>query len=354
MTPPSSGLRVLVVRMSAFGDIICSLPLLRSLRDALPDAHIGWVIDSRFQELLADEPAIDALHVAPLSRWKKLTRNPLQWPGLLRERKAFRAELREARYDVCLDAMGILKSGLIARMSGAQRVVHMATGRIAGRTRAFPGERVTPRSPHAVDRFLCLASAVGGDIEHPRFDLHIPDAARAAGNALVDGHEFASSGPLVALNPGAAAPHRMWPAERFGQLARRLSERIGARILIVGGPREVELAEGIAREADVGALCTAGKTSLLELAAVLDRCDTLVTGDTGPQHVGYALGKHVVALFGPANPQSTGPYGPGHAVIQKPFPCQPCYAHPTCKDFPCMKAIEVEEVVEAVRAVLGA
>ena len=351
--PPAGPESVLIIRMSALGDIICALPVLRAIRDSFPETRVGWVVDSRFEGLLAPDPDIHRLHVAPVSRWKKLSKSPLAWPRLMSERRGLDRELRQARYGVCLDLQGILKSGFIARAAGARRTLHMGSGRIAKRTWLFPGERIAPISPHAVERMLPLAAAIGADISNPRFDLFIPEDDRRHADALFAALPFTNSGPVIALNPGAAAVHRMWAADRFAALAGRLHSELGARVVVIGGPSETALAEGIARDSGIDPLCTAGKTTLLQLAAVLDRCEVLVTGDTGPQHIAYALGKHVVSLFGPANPLSTGPYGPGHAVIQHPFPCQPCYAHPTCKDFACMKAILVDEVLDAVARVLA-
>ncbi|NSW56757.1 MAG: glycosyltransferase family 9 protein [Armatimonadetes bacterium] len=351
--PPAGPESVLIIRMSALGDIICALPVLRAIRDSFPETRIGWVVDSRFEDLLAPDPDIHRLHVAPVSRWKKLSKSPLAWPRLISERRALGRELRQMQYEVCLDLQGILKSGFIARAAGAKRTLHMGSGRIAKRTWLFPGERIAPISAHAVERMLPLAGAIGADISRPRFDLFIPQSDRTHAEHLFAAHSFATTGPVVALNPGAAAVHRMWAADRFATLAGRLHRELDARVVVIGGPSEVPLAQGIARDSGIDPLCTAGKTTLLQLAAVLDRCDVLVTGDTGPQHIAYALGKHVVSLFGPANPLSTGPYGPGHVVIQHSFPCQPCYAHPSCKDFACMKAIEVDEVFDAVARVLA-
>ncbi|MBP8955251.1 MAG: glycosyltransferase family 9 protein, partial [Armatimonadetes bacterium] len=314
--PPAGPESVLIIRMSALGDIICALPVLRAIRDSFPETRVGWVVDSRFEDLLAPDPDIHQLHVAPVSRWKKLSKSPLAWPRLMSERRGLDRELRQARYEVCLDLQGILKSGFIARAAGAKRTLHMGSGRIAKRTWLFPGERIAPISPHAVERMLPLAAAIGADISNPRFDLFIPEDDRRHADALFAAHPFTNSGPVIALNPGAAAVHRMWAADRFAALAGRLHSELGARVVVIGGPSETALAEGIARDSGIDPLCTAGKTTLLQLAAVLDRCEVLVTGDTGPQHIAYALGKHVVSLFGPANPLSTGPYGPGHAVIQ--------------------------------------
>lgn len=335
--------------MSAFGDIICALPVLRSLRASFPNARIGWVVDNRYEELIAQEPELDEVLVAPLGRWRKMARSPASWPRLFAERRRLTRELRHAGYDVSLDLQGIMKSGFIARAASCPRNLQMAGDHLGNKQWFFPGERVPENGPHAVDRMLPLAAALGADISRPRFDLHVPEDARDYARQMLESHGFDTNGPIVALNPGAFAPHRIWPADNFVAAAQCLREQINARIVILGGPDEVDLGERIAREADVNALCTAGKTSLLQLAAVLQCCHVAVSGDTGPMHLAVGVGKPVVALFGPANPARTGPYGEGHIVIQKPFPCQPCYAHPTCRDYACMKAIEVEDVCQAVR-----
>jgi ADP-heptose:LPS heptosyltransferase len=202
---------------------------------------------------------------------------------------------------------------------------------------------------------LPLAAALGADISRPHFDFAISAQARQWAEQTFAAYDFGSNGPVVALVPGTSAAHRVWPAERFAAAAAKLHHDLGARMVVLGGPGEVELAEGIVRDSGVPVLCTAGKTGFVELAAVLERCDVAISGDTGPMHLAAAVGKPVVALFGPANPERTGPYGPQHIIIQKPVPCgsQPCYGHPTCQDFACMKAIEVDEVVAAVARLVG-
>ena len=343
----------LIIRMGAFGDIICALPALRALRSAFPEARIGWVVDEKFRAIIAADPDIDEIFTVPLARWERQAKSLIRLPGIIRELSALRRGLRCAKYDVCLDLQGLIKSGVVARMARCGRTLQMAGDRLSRLQWAFPAERVEPHGPHAVDRMIPLAAAVGANVTAPRFDLHIPQDAREGAQRLLDQHEFGVDGPLVVLQPGAGAVHRMWPQDSFVQAARELRRRDGARIVISGGPGEEELAGEIAARADVGALCVAGQTTPLELAALLELCDVAVVGDTGPMHVAAAVGTPTVALFGPANPERTGPHGDHHIVIQKPFPCQPCFAHPTCKDYACMAAIGVDEVVEAVVELAG-
>ena len=344
---------ILLIKMSAFGDIICALPTLRALRAVFPQARIGWVVDERFRELVECEPQIDEVVVAPLGRWGKEARKVANWPRITAERARLRRQLRAGGWQVALDLQGILKSGSVTRMARAPRVLHMAGGRIGKRRLLFPGERIPAPGEHTVDRMLALAAALGADISRPQFDFHIPAEDQAYADALLAGHDFGAAGPLIALNPGAFAPHRTWAPERFAALARALRERLDARIVIPGGPGEVGLAQGIADEAGVKALSTAGRTTYRQLAGLLARCDVVVSSDTGPMHLAVGVGRPVVALFGPSDPSRTGPHGSQNTVVHVKLPCWPCFAHPTCTDFACMKEIGVGDVADGVARVLS-
>lgn len=339
---------VLIIKMSSFGDIICALPTLRALREHLPRCRIGWVVDERFAQLVRHDPAIDRVFVVPLRRWVKLARSAASWAALRREISALRRELRRDPFDVSLDLQGILKSGIVARAAGCPRNYQMATDRLGRLRWVFPGVRCAPDGEHTVDRMLPLAAALGARTASPRFDVHIPEAATRTAASLLP-----LDGRLLALNPTASAPHRTWPPERYAALARRANQELGLRIVVLGGPGDVEVGRTIAEQAGVPMTCTAGKTDYLELAAVLERCDLLVSSDTGPQHLAAALGKPVVALFGPSVPERTGPYGSKHTVIHHKLPCHPCFSRPTCKTFDCMRAITVDEVFAKVAGKVG-
>jgi heptosyltransferase-2 len=155
---------------------------------------------------------------------------------------------------------------------------------------------------------------------------------------------------MVALNPGASRPHNRWFPARLGQVADELAASYNAHVLVLGGPGDVADSQEIAAAAKSPVIVTAGKTSLKELAAILYRCDCLVTCDTGPMHMAAAVGTPTVSLFGPSDPTRTGPYGDFHLVLSHAaeFDCAPCFKRPKCQDRDCMAAITVSEVVEAV------
>lgn len=351
--PPTPPERLVIIRLSAFGDIVCALPTLDALRASFPDAFIGWVVDSRFAELVASDPRIDRVHIIPLRQWARMVKSPRKWPVVRRELRAFTRGLCEADYQVSLDVQGIIKSGSVARLIHCPRNLQMAGDHLGNKQALFGGERIPALGPHLVERMLPLAAALGADVSEPRFGFFIPEEARRHAASLLDGHDFGACGPLVALNPGASVPCKTWPREGFVAVARRLREEADARIVVLGGPQEVALAEAIAREAQVGALCTAGRTGFLQLAALLEHCATVVTGDTGPMHLAAAVGRPTVALIGPTDPARTGPYGAGHVILHKPIPCRAKCTYARCRERDCMTAIGVDEVVSAVREVLG-
>lgn len=344
--------RFLIIKLSFAGDILMALPVLRALRAAYPEAFVGWMVDERFADVLLQEPQVDRLHVLPHHRWRRMLRSPGQWAAVRREVAEFRHELREGRYEVCLDLHGMLKSALAGSWARAPHCLRRAGDRLGRLGWLFPAERIPPVGPHTIETMLPLAAALGADISEGRFDYFIPEADRAQAAELIAGHDFGAAGPLVALNAGASHPAKTWPAERFAAVASSLHESAGARIIVLGGPSEVALAEQVVSASGVPALCTAGRTSFRLLAAVLERCDTLVTGDTGPMHLAAAVGTPCVVACGSTDPAVTGPWGPGHVIVRTTYPCPPCDVRPTCTGFPCMKAIEVDDVVEAVTGLL--
>lgn len=342
-TPPDS---LLIIKTSSFGDIICALPTLRALRAAFPQARIGWVVDSRFRDVVRCDPQITQVYAVPLRHWR----------GHVRELLEVIRTLRRERYQMCLDLQGLLKSGVLSRLAAPGVILQMAGDNLGRLQWLAPAQRIPHTGQHAVERMLALAAALGADVSHPTFGFHVPPPARQYAETLLAEHDFGARGPLVALNPGASTAYKTWPPERFAALARRLREDLDARVVVLGGPTETTVAQAIARHGGAGVLCTAGRTDYLQLAAVLERCETVVTGDTGPMHLAVALGKQVVGLFGPTNPALTGPYGSGHVIIRHSVPCQPwpCDRHARCEGYPCMAAIGVDEVMAGVRTVLDA
>jgi heptosyltransferase-1 len=309
-------LRVLIVRLGAMGDILHALPAVTALRQARPEWFLGWAVEPQWRGLLcadgctngcalrgAGMPLVDRIHLVPAKQW---ARSPLRGETL-RGIGALRRELRETRYDLAVDLQGAVRSALIARWARAPRLIGEERPREAAARWLF-GERVATTGTHVIEQEMEVMSAVA-DERLPFVPALLPEegcAERAAARLET---------PFVLLNPGAGWGAKRWPVERYAAVARALHEA-GYAIVANAGPGEETLTEELRRSA--GAFVQAIRPTLTEFIAIA-RCAALViAGDTGPLHVASALGRPVVAIFGPTDPARNGPYGGRFCVLRHP------------------------------------
>jgi len=317
--------RVALVKLSALGDVIHALPVARALRRAYPDAELSWLVEAREGAVLREHPDLD--HVIPVDTrgWRRRHRAAGAgsfWSGV----RALRGQLRSRRFDVAVDAQGLLKSGLITRLTGAPVRVGFGAARCKERLSAlFTNRHVIPPPGafHVVDQNLALLGALGVAAGAPEFLIPPrPDAQRRMDEFLVEAG-WKPGDRLVALNPGAGQPGKQWAPERFAAVGERLGAEAAARVLLLWGPAESHLARQIAlgtRGAGSAAArpLLAPPTDLDELTALLRRAHLMVAGDTGPLHLAAALGTPALGLFGPTSAARNGPYGPRCRGLQSP------------------------------------
>lgn len=298
------GPRILVVRLSAMGDLIHGVPVLNALREAMPDAFLGWVAEGRNADLLEGHPALD-----------RLIRVPRRWLKSPRAVVALRRELRSLRFDITLDLQSLTKSAVAAWLSGARR--RIGFGGCLGRefSRLLNNELFHSSAHHVVDRYLSILEAVA--IVDPAVRWNFPE--RVADGQFAD--SFLRNQNLLAsrfaiLNPGAGWASKRWPAQRYGELARHLAqEHQLPSVAVWGTPAERPLAEQIVRASEQTALL-APPTSMTELAALARRARLLVGSDTGPLHLAVAVGVPSVSLHGTSLATQTGAYGPQNRSLQ--------------------------------------
>ncbi len=322
--------RILVVRSGAIGDVVNALVFATAVKAAAPAVHLGWVVHSLSEPLVRDHPSVDRVHV-----WRRGAGIGGFWKLV--------QEARAERYDLAVDLQRIAKSALLARFSGAPRVLGFDRARTKEASWLWTNERLVPRPEpaHMVEWYLDFARHLGIEDPRPRHVFPRDDAAEAFADALV--RELGERPILV--NLGATKPANRWPPERFGELASRLAQEFELPVCLTGGDADRD-AERIAietagRAPHVKSLI--GKTSLRELAALCARARLVVACDTGPMHIAAACGAPVIALFGPADPRRTGPWDAkgekGHAIVRVSSR---------------MEDITVEHVLEAARAKLRA
>jgi heptosyltransferase-1 len=304
MSNPEPSARILIVRLSAIGDVLHGLPVLNALRDALPRAFLAWVVEGRAAEVLQSHKALDELIVVP-RRWLKSPREVIH----------LRRRLRALRFDLTLDLQGLSKSAIAARLSGARRRIGFDGRDGRELSRWLNNERVLPRRTHVIDRNLELLARLGIVDPSVRFDLEDSPSAALAAAKILDAQHLADR--FAVINPGAGWPSKLWPVDRYAAVARHLGQARALRSLVVwAGPQELAWAEAIVADS-AGCAALAPATSLVELAAIVRRATVFIGSDTGPLHLAAAVGTPCVGLFGPMPAKRNGPYGPQHVALQK-------------------------------------
>jgi lipopolysaccharide heptosyltransferase I len=321
--------KILIIKPSALGDVIHSLPFLDALRRRFREAAIHWIIARGLHPLLEGHPLIDRVWVIEKDRWKDLT----QVRKTLREVIALWRDLGAEGFDLVIDLQGLLRSGLMARATRAPVIIGFEEAREGSRHfythRVRGGEAI-----HAVDRYLKLLAPLGIEPEEIRFPFPPALMVGAGGLGLPEIYGV--------IAPSAGKEANRWPASRFGELARRLP----LPTVVVAGKKDAEIADEVAERSGGRARSLGGKTDLAELVAVVRGARFMVSNDTGPMHIAAAFRIPVVAVFGPANPVRTGPYGRIHRIVQQELPCSPCYRKTRCRTWQCMEEISVDRVYE--------
>ncbi|MEM9381839.1 MAG: glycosyltransferase family 9 protein [Planctomycetota bacterium] len=302
MPDPKATDSVLFVRLGAIGDVVNALTVATALRDARPDVRVGWAVHPLSRPLVDGHPAIDRVHA-----WTR--------GGGAREVRRLLGEVRGARYDVAVDLQRLQKSALLARLSGARRVLGFDRARCKELSWIWTDERIAPgpRREHMVLQYARFLPLLGIAERPPRHAFPRSDDAAEWAEALA-----AERGAPTILNLGASKPEKRWPTASFRALAERLAEpgrrESAGPVVLTGGPGDVDVAAEVADGLDV--LDLAGRTSLLQVLELCRRARRMVTADTGPMHMCAAVGTPVVALFGPSDGSRTGPWGPGHFVLE--------------------------------------
>lgn len=302
--------RLLIVRLSAMGDVIHTLPAAQALREAFPSATIGWLIEERWAELLcapgaprrgprtAQRPLADWVHAVNLTGWRK----SLFTISTAQQIAKVWNDVRAARYEVAVDLQGAIRSAVLARWSGARVIYGAAEPRESPASLGYTRPAIV-RGAHVIEQNLSVVEAVvQRKMNVPRVEFpQSIEAEQRIGQRLAE----AGIGEFAILNPGAGWGAKRWPAERYGQVAKALG-RDGLRSILNCGPGE----EALAREAEVASdgAAESMKYSITELIALTRRAKLFVGGDTGPLHLAAALRVPVVAIFGPTDPARNGPY----------------------------------------------
>ncbi len=327
--------KILIIKPSALGDIVHTLPFLAAVHERYPQAEIHWVVARGLHCFLEGHAMINRLWIMDKERWKRAGRLHHSLVEMVR----FGRDLRKQGFDISIDLSGLLRSGLITWAAGARERLGFSDSDEG--SPFFYNRKIRGGDAiHAIDRYLKLARLMDCAVSTIRYPMAPLPQDTPLLASLPD--EF------CVITPSAGKKANRWPAERFGALAAQLP----LPSLIIGGPADREIAEIVVQHSKGRAISVAGETGLKELVSLIGRARFMVCNDTGPMHIAAAQEVPVFAIFGPANPVRTGPYGRKHTVISRNLDCAPCYRWQPCEHWRCMLDLSVSEVAERIAAAL--
>lgn len=326
---------ILIIKPGAIGDLLHISPVIRALKERLPDAQVDIMVGSRVTKCLFEHnPHIRrVLHFDRKGEHRSFNVFAKLWHEVRNENYDLVINFQRSTFKVWLLIMAALPCKVLVYHKARHRSVHAVVNHL---------ETLAPLGIDLKDADLSL-------------ELHIDESDKQFASMQISSAGLGEK-PLIALNLGASNRIKCWAPQSFAQLSDRLAREFGAGIVLLGGSDEFDLAELVTTAAHVKPLNLVGKTTLTQLGAVLKCCKLLVSGDTGPLHLATAVGTRVIGLFGAIDPKRTGPVGSGHMVISHPeLPCVPCNDK-KCQHTPyleCMERITVDEVVTAVKNILA-
>ena len=339
-------MNILIVKLSAIGDVIHTIPSLASLRRLYPNDHITWVVEEAAADLVINHPYLNEVLVSRRKSWSKDFING-RFRHLFKEINLFLNQLRQRQYDLVIDFHGLLKSSVIVFFSHGKR--KLGYDSFQELSSLFLNEKIPEdMNKHAVERYLDFPRYLGAKIDKTDFVFPKSGDTETKVRLLLDKYNLEDNN-FIAINPVASWETKLWNNEKFARLADLISEKLKLKVVFTGS--EQESIGKITSQMKSGGINLGGQTSLLDLACLYGKARIVITTDSGPMHLAAAVETPVIALFGPTDPRRTGPYGAGHTVIRADLPCSPCFLK-NCSTIKCMEEILPEQVFAAVEKVL--
>jgi len=345
--------RILIVKISAMGDVLHALPVLDYLKQAAPGCEIDWVVEAAFADLLSGNPLISRLHTVSFKKWKQ---KPLS-PKTLAEIRHARNGLAARKYDLVIDIQGNIKSGMVAWLSGCRRRVGFCRADAQESLNAlFITRRIALHTEdrHITDQYLRIASA-SFSLPFAGLQLHSDVCTSPADDQAVDElvKHNRSEGPLILIHTGTTWQTKFWHEAGWIELGRNIIARYPGAVLLFswGNDSERDAAERITAALGRQAV-KLDRMPLMRLAALVKKVDLVMGGDTGIVHLAAAAGTPTVSYYRSSDGLRSGPRGVRHAVVQAPMPCARCFRTRCEKDDECRSSITAELLLQAIKRVL--
>ena len=334
---------ILVVKLSAIGDVIHALPVSYAIKETYPDAHLTWVVEPPAKELLDGNSYIDEILVFEKKRFKSVR-------GFLHNIGPFKAKLRRRHYDVALDLQGLFKSAAIAWLS--QAPLRLGTCNMRELSDRVSRPVVGPYAQgHIVERYLDVVRAMGCRVEKVVFPMVVSARDQDLSIRILQQAGVHQGNPYIVLVVGAGWPNKRWPTKYFASLCDWLYRQQLIPVLVGGGAVDEARAAEIQAQAEIPAIDIVGRTSLQQLAHILRQAQAVVGGDTGPVHLAAGMGTPTVMLMGPTDANRNGPYGQAQNALEVAYPCKYCWKRGCPEGKDCLAGLSVEMVEKKLLAV---
>ncbi len=352
-------MNILIINLTRMGDVVQSTLLLRGLKKRHPGCTITYIVNEPYAEICEAIPEIDELLLFDMKGYQeRLLSGTISIVENYRYLEGFIEEINKKEYDLLINLTPSKVCAALTSLVKAKDVRGLTIDGEGNRLVLHPWMKylAISVSNRAVNPFnLVDMYGRSGDVEEAgRLSLTVPERYRQGAEEFFKKSGAVDGSAIIAFQPGASNEHKRWLPRRFAELGKKLVERLGARVFIFGSHQEEFIGKEISERIGDGAVDMTGKTSIMELAAMIERCSLLVTNDSGTMHIATALGVRVVELsLGAAYFRETGPYGDGHIVVKSLMPCHPCSFHVKCTEMACRNSIKAEDVYKIVEAVIS-
>jgi lipopolysaccharide heptosyltransferase I len=347
--------KILILRLSAVGDVLRTLPAVMALKESFPSSHISWVVEEPSKTLLESQPQIDRVILLPRKRWTEGMKSIGKVWKTFKEMGQFILELKRQKFDFVLDFHGIIKSGMISFLSGAPK--RIGYDRKSTREGNFLFSNIKVKLPKKnisrYQRNFALLKGIGLEVKDFNIRLHIPQRDKEYVESFFIRLDTPLRRPSIAIHAGTnpKALFKRWMSDRYAQLADRLIRELEATVIFTWGPGELESVEAIRKEMREQSFLGPETKTLTQLGELFRHCDLYVGGDTGPMHIASLMGTPVLVIYGPTDPVFHEPLG-RHKKVTKTVGCNPC-RNRSCKDLKCLKIITVDDVFKATKEILS-
>lgn len=335
---------ILVVKLSAIGDVIHALPVSYAIKETFPEAHLTWVVEPPAYDILRDNPYIDEILIFEKKKFKSIG-------GFLENIGPFKDKIHQRKYDAALDLQGLFKSASIAYVSGAP--LKLGTCNMREMSDKVSRPVVGPHANgHIVERYLDVARELGCKVNKVVFPMVVTDKDKDIARKVMAQCGYREGNRYVVFAVGANWPNKRWPAKYFAELSDYLYERKIVPVIIGGGAVDEATAGEINGYTEIPPVNLVGRTSLKQLAYVIQNAEAVIGGDTGPVHLSAGLGIKTIMLMGPTDANRNGPYGQLENAIEADHDCKYCWKRACPKGLDCLARITPAQVIKKLEQLL--